>query len=99
MRETYASNDGAAVSATGHGEAFIRETVGRDIAALVQYGGLDLEEAVRRKVMDDLPKIGGDGGVIAIGRTGAPVMMFNTPSMYRASDGEDTGPTLGIYAD
>ncbi|PTW61341.1 beta-aspartyl-peptidase (threonine type) [Breoghania corrubedonensis] len=96
---TYASNDGAAISATGHGEAFIRETVARDIAALVQYAGLDLTEAVRRKVMVDLPRIGGDGGVIAIAPAGAPVLMFNTRGMYRASACEGGDAKLGIYAD
>ncbi|MEI2387698.1 isoaspartyl peptidase/L-asparaginase [Breoghania sp. JC706] len=96
---TYASNDGAAVSATGHGEAFIRETVARDIAALVQYGCVPLEEAVRRKVLEDLPRISGDGGVIAIAGAGAPVMLFNTPGMYRAALCEGGEAEIGIYGD
>ncbi len=96
---TYASNTGAAVSATGFGEAFIREIVGRDIAAFIQLAGLSLEEAVRRKVMVDLPPIGGNGGVIAISATGEPVLMFNTPGMYRASISEGGEVKIGIYAD
>ncbi len=34
-----------AVSATGHGEYFIRWTVAHDISALMEYKGLSLKEA------------------------------------------------------
>ncbi|HEX6640485.1 MAG TPA: isoaspartyl peptidase/L-asparaginase, partial [Thermoanaerobaculia bacterium] len=42
---TYASNESVAVSATGHGEFFIRWTVAHDIAALVQYRGMTVQQA------------------------------------------------------
>lgn len=94
---TYA-NGVAAVSATGHGETFIRMTVARDIAALIDYAGLDLDAAVRRKVIDELPRIGGSGGVIAVGAHGAPVLAFNTPGMYRAAEEEGGTSTVAFYS-
>ncbi|MFC6488503.1 isoaspartyl peptidase/L-asparaginase family protein [Nitratireductor sp. GCM10026969] len=95
---TYADNRTCAVSATGHGEMFIRLTVARDIAAMVEYQGLDLVEAVRRKVLE-LPEIGGSGGVIALGRTGRPVLTFNTRGMYRACQSEGGQAEISIFAD
>ncbi len=96
---TYASNLSCAVSATGHGEMFIRLVVAHDIAALMQHGGLTLEAAVRRKVCDELPAIDGSGGVVAVGRSGPPVMMFNTPGMYRARQCAGGAPEIAIFAD
>ena len=42
---TYANNNTCAVSATGHGEFFIRWTVAHDISALMEYKGLSLKDA------------------------------------------------------
>ena len=39
---TFASNNTCAVSATGHGEFFIRNVVSYDISALMEYSGLSL---------------------------------------------------------
>ncbi|EKF18628.1 isoaspartyl peptidase/L-asparaginase family protein [Nitratireductor pacificus] len=94
---TYASNRGCAVSATGHGEMFIRLTVARDIAAMMEYLGLDLEEAVRRKVHDELPALEGAGGLIAVGPEGLPVLSFNTPGMYRASRCAGESEQIAIF--
>ncbi len=51
---TYADNASCAVSATGHGEYFIRASVARDICALMEYGVLDLTAAAQRIVLDKL---------------------------------------------
>ena len=96
---TYASNHTCAVSATGHGEMFIRLTVARDIAAMMEYQGLDLAGAVRRKVQKELPRIGGTGGVIAIGCEGMPVLSFNSAGMYRAAQCEGEEPMIAIFED
>jgi len=82
---TYADNRSCAVSATGHGEYFIRATVARDICARVQYLGVDLGAAADAVINGQLREMGGDGGVIAIDTKGNIVMTFNTPGMYRAS--------------
>jgi beta-aspartyl-peptidase (threonine type) len=96
---TYADNDSCAVSATGHGEYFIRATVARDICARVQYTGASLEAAADQVVMQKLVQMGGTGGIIAVAPNGDISLTFNTPGMYRAS--VDTGGSVyvGIYDD
>jgi beta-aspartyl-peptidase (threonine type) len=80
---TYADNESCAVSATGHGEYFIRFVVAHDICARVRYRGVSLERAADEVVMKKLVEAGGSGGVIAIDRRGNIAMPFNTPGMYR----------------
>ena len=46
---TYANNASCAVSATGHGECFIRSVVAHDICAQVEYLKLPLATAVRTR--------------------------------------------------
>ncbi len=87
---TYANNATCAVSATGHGEFFIRYTVAHDISALMEYQNLSLNAAVEKVIMGKLLKAGGYGGVIAIDRQGNISMIMNTSGMFRAfahSDG------------
>jgi beta-aspartyl-peptidase (threonine type) len=80
---TYADNKTCAVSGTGQGEQFIRHTVARDVAALMEYRGLDVQEAATLVVYTRLKP--GDGGVIAVSHTGQIAMVFNTPGMYRGA--------------
>lgn len=80
---TYASNETCGVSGTGWGEFFIRLSVAHDISALMQYGELSLREAADSVVMKKLPRVGGDGGIIALDRNGNISMTFNTEGMYR----------------
>ncbi len=80
---TYADNRSCAVSATGHGEHFIRHVVAHDICARMTYQGTSLAEAAEFVIMEKLAKAGGDGGVIAIDSKGNIVLPFNTPGMYR----------------
>ena len=82
---TYAANDCCAVSATGHGEYFIRATVAHEIAALMRYKGLDVADAADEVVMGQLKRLGGDGGVIAVGRDGRIAMPFNSEGMLRGA--------------
>lgn len=77
---TYAHNSACAVSATGHGELFMSYAVAVEIA--VCHASLSLDEAAGA-VIEESGKFGGRGGVIAVGRTGAPVLPFNTAGMYR----------------
>jgi len=80
----YANNNSCAVSGTGHGEYFMRYTVGHDISALMQYKGLTIEEAARELVHKKLKTAGGAGGVICVDRFGNIAMEFNTNGMLRA---------------
>ncbi|MBL7112957.1 MAG: isoaspartyl peptidase/L-asparaginase [Bacteroidales bacterium] len=81
---TYANNNSCAVSATGHGEFFIRYTVAHDISALMQYADLSLQEAASKVIQEKLKNAGGMGGIIAIDNQGNIVMEFNTSGMFRA---------------
>jgi beta-aspartyl-peptidase (threonine type) len=85
------------VSATGHGEIFIRAAVAHDISARMRYGGRDLVTAVREVVLGELPALGGEGGVIAIDRQGVISMEFNSEGMFRASRAAGGEPEIHIY--
>jgi beta-aspartyl-peptidase (threonine type) len=80
---TYADNKTCAVSATGHGEFFIRNVVAYDISAIMKYKGLSVSEAAEVVVMHKLKKQGGTGGIIAVDRDGNVAMTFNTTGMFR----------------
>ena len=95
---TYASNDTCAVSATGHGEYFIRAVVAHDIAARMRYGNATLEESAERVVMSDLVRMGGDGGIVALDAKGTVVMKHNTPGMYRGYIDASGRSGVAIYA-
>lgn len=79
-----------AISCTGQGEGFIRRGVARDISAKMRYLGLDLDEAMRRVILQELQDHGIQGGAIGVGSDGAIAIYFNTDSMFRgwaSSDG------------
>lgn len=79
---TYA-NAHCAVSATGWGEYYIRSVAAHDICARVEYGKQPVAKAADAVVMDVVPKLGGDGGVIALDANGNFATPFNTDGMYR----------------
>jgi L-asparaginase / beta-aspartyl-peptidase len=96
---TYADNASCAVSATGHGEYFIRSVVAYDICARMLHGGLSLARAADAVVMRTLVERGGTGGVVAMDRRGNFAMPFNTPGMYRGWIDEQGRATVMIYRD
>jgi len=96
---TYADNRSCAVSATGHGEYFIRHTVARDICARMQFGGATLEAAASIVVMEELVAAAGEGGVVAVDPAGRVALVFNTPGMYRASIDATGHKVVGIYGE
>jgi beta-aspartyl-peptidase (threonine type) len=81
---TYAKNATCALSATGHGEFFIRSVFGHNVSALMEYKGLSLRDAAAEAVRQ-MAELGGTGGLVAIDRHGNIAMPFNTPGMYRGS--------------
>ena len=95
---TYASNaDGCAVSATGSGEYFIRATVARDICVSTREGAT--VQAAADTEIADVGSIGGDGGVIVMGRDGTPAFAMNTSGMYRGSVSSTASAAVAIYGD
>lgn len=96
---TYANNSTCAVSATGHGEYFIRWTVAHDISALMEYKGLSLKDASELVVNDKLVKAGGSGGVICVDKAGNISMPFNSEGMFRGFATADGKEGVYIYKD
>ena len=80
---TYADNNTCAISATGHGEFFIRYAVAHDISAMMEYKGVDFQKAADIVINEKLKTAGGDGGVIGVDKYGNVAMPFNTAGMYR----------------
>jgi beta-aspartyl-peptidase (threonine type) len=96
---TFADNASCAVSATGHGEFFIRYNVAADICARVQYQGKSIEQAGNEVIHDVLMPVGGTGGVIIIDTKGNISLPFNTKGMYRASKSDSKVTYVGIFKD
>lgn len=94
---TYADNATCAVSATGHGEYFIRNVVAYDISALMKYKNMSLEEAANEVVMNKLVEKGGSGGIIAIDSEGNMSMPFNSEGMFRGFIKEKGNAQVFIY--
>lgn len=79
---TYARDGRCAVSGTGKGEFFIRYCIGHEIASLMAYKGLSLEEATRQAIAElTTHKIG--AGLVAVGADGTVVAPYNSEGMYR----------------
>jgi L-asparaginase / beta-aspartyl-peptidase len=95
---TYATSD-CAVSATGHGEFFIRHGVAHDICARLRYQRLSIAAAADAVVKGVLVEVGGEGGVIAMDGSGAVAMPFNSASMYRGVIGPDGVPRVAILGE
>ncbi len=96
---TYADNNTCAVSATGHGEYFIRNVVAYDISALMKYKDMHLNDAANYVINEKLKNIGGDGGIIAVDKDGEYTTTFNTPGMYRGVITSDGIVDVKIYSE
>jgi len=91
---TYAG-DLCGISCTGEGEAIIRGTLARDVAAVMEYKGLGLQEAVDFVVKERLDE--GRAGLIAVSRDGEVACGFNTNGMFRGFATEDGFMEVGIW--
>ncbi|KAL3505124.1 hypothetical protein ACH5RR_034965 [Cinchona calisaya] len=91
---TYAC-DLCGVSCTGEGEAIIRGTLARDVAALMEYKNLSLQEAVDYVINKRLDE--GKAGLIAVSKNGEVAYGFNTMGMFRGCATEDGFMEVGIW--
>ena len=96
---TYAENTTCAVSATGHGEFFIRNVVAYDISALMKYKGLSLAKAADEVIIIKLKNMGGTGGIIAVDKNGNIAMPFNTTGMFRGYIKSDGAMKVAMFGD
>lgn len=96
---TYADDRTCAVSATGHGEYFIRLAVAHDISARMMYLGESVVEAANAVIHERLTGMDATGGVIAIDAEGRVAMPFNTPGMFRGMIDAEGNVTVEIYND
>ena len=92
---TYA-DERVAVSCTGHGEYFMLGVTAYDVAALMNYAGLPLEDAARHAI-ERISSIGGEGGLITVDANGKIAMPFNCEGMYRAGVADGQQLTVDIY--
>lgn len=92
---TYAQNGVCAVSATGHGEYFIRVAVAKTICARVELAGDSIEEA-SEVALNEVTALGGDGGVVVMDANGNAAFVFNSPGMYRGAIDPD-GASTAIF--
>ncbi|MCU4177016.1 isoaspartyl peptidase/L-asparaginase family protein [Carboxylicivirga sp. N1Y90] len=96
---TYANNNTCAVSATGHGEYYIRYTVAHDISALMEYKGLSLKEAANAVVNGKLSNEAGNGGVIAVDKMGNISLEMNSTGMFRGWANSNGVEGVAIFRD
>ena len=93
---TYAQNGVCAVSATGHGEYFIRVGVAKTICSRVELAGDTIGDAAQ-EALDQVAALGGDGGVVVMDGNGQYEYVFNSPGMYRGMIDPD-GSETAIFA-
>lgn len=96
---TYANNDTCAISCTGHGEPFICAVAAHDVSCLMEYKGMNLQQAMNEVVNVKLVKMNGEGGMIGVDAKGNVAMIFNSAGMYRAMQNSKGDKTIGIYKD
>jgi beta-aspartyl-peptidase (threonine type) len=93
---TWADDSSCAISATGHGEFFIRYAAAHEIACRMRYLGETVAQAAEI-VVAGLGAIGGSGGLIAVDAEGNVSLPFNSAGMYRGVIGVDGIPRTAIY--
>jgi isoaspartyl peptidase/L-asparaginase-like protein (Ntn-hydrolase superfamily) len=93
---TFADNASCAVSATGHGEFFIRWAAAYDVSARMRYLGQTVGQAAQN-VIAGLAQVGGSGGRIAVDAAGNVALPFNSQGMYRGTIGPDGVPRTAIW--
>lgn len=77
----YAENGIVAVSGTGIGEEFIRHSASAQVAWFIKHSGLSVQQATEKVINEILQP--DDGGMIAVGPSGSPIMVFSTKAMSR----------------
>ena len=82
------ADDNIAISCTGIGEHIIRSG-GASSIAFRYKSGIALQDAVQ-EMLDEVARLGGDAGLIAVTRDGKIAMPYNSEGMKRASASSTT---------
>ena len=91
------ADDNVAISCTGVGEHIIRSGGASSIAFRLR-SGLSLHDAVM-EMLDEVARLGGDGGIIAVTRDGEIAMPYNSQGMKRASATSTSEIVVQTFAD
>lgn len=95
---TFAADGDCAVSATGTGEYFIRQSAARQVCDRIAWKGESVKVAADATI-ESIGDLGGDGGLIAIDGKGRPAFSMNTEGMYRGFVAKGLPARTAIYAD
>ncbi|KPA80627.1 putative asparaginase [Leptomonas pyrrhocoris] len=95
---TWADNRTCAISATGHGEYFIRFAVGHEVDARMRLCHESLAKACA-DVIKEVGEMGGSGGLVAVDAHGNVALPLNCSGMYRAWMGRDGVVHTAIFHD
>ena len=96
---TYADNDAAAISCTGHGEFFIRYSVSHEIVAQIKYRAVTAAAAADDVINRQLKDAGGEGAAIVLDRTGKFTSAYNSEGLYRGCITRDGKIHVHVYED
>jgi len=96
---TWADNRTLALSATGHGEHFMRCVAAHAVHSRMELLGAGIGEALAAVVDGVLIESGGHGGMIAVSADGTAGLAFNCPGMYRGVLLEDGSVRVGVFSD
>src|SRR5210317_320407 len=90
------ADDNIAVSCTGIGEHIIRSG-GASLIAFRYRSGVPLETATQ-EMLDEVARLGGDAGVIAVTRDGSITMPYNSEGMKRACAASHSDLIVATFA-
>lgn len=93
---TYCNNATAGISCTGWGEYYIREVAANRMSSLMELKKMSITDAAKQ-VIAEIGKMGGDGGIIGLDKSGKVAMEFNTSGMYRGTIDENGKISIYIY--
>jgi beta-aspartyl-peptidase (threonine type) len=94
---TYANNDIVAVSTTGLGEKHMVLLTSKEIASLMAYKGMSVQDAADYALKTELVGLGGSGGAIALDKHGNFATPYTDTGMYRGWVREDGAIEVRIY--
>jgi isoaspartyl peptidase/L-asparaginase-like protein (Ntn-hydrolase superfamily) len=76
------ADERVAISCTGLGEYFIRANAAADVSARIRYAG-EAPETAMQGALDDVKRLGGEGGMIAVTANGDVLALTNSGGLKR----------------